>query len=90
MGLAEHLAIVGIGRASLAPSGDVVGVHLVQFVNAFGVVVAAERAVRAVGDAVRLRRPGLQIVDILFHDTVEDPNLQEILMLAAIEAESPK
>lgn len=52
MRLAEHLAVIFAGRASLAPCGHVVGVHLAHLVNPLLVRSLALGAQRAVGDSL--------------------------------------
>ena len=49
--LAEHLAVLDVGSAALAPRRHVVGVHFREFPHAGGVSVVAEGAERAVGCA---------------------------------------
>ena len=49
--LAEHLAVLDVGSAALAPCRHVVGVHFREFPHSGGVSVVAEGAELAVGCA---------------------------------------
>ena len=48
MSFAEHLAIVQIGGAALAPGTDVVGLHVLEIPDFFFVGFPLQHAVRAV------------------------------------------
>ena len=77
MRLAEHLAVIFAGRASLAPCGHVVGVHLVQFVDTVLVRPVALGAKRAVGHTLSFGVFRLFLVYFTFCPLIKDAHIQE-------------
>ena len=71
MGSAEHLAILGRAIAALAPRRNMVGVHLVEFVDSLLIGVVANGAKRAVGFAFGLSFLRLFVVRDLLGLVVE-------------------
>src|SRR3984957_3632563 len=83
MGNAEHLAVLGRPFAALAPCGNVVGVHFVDFIDSALVRVAPNRAERTVGLAVGPRCLRLLSVCGPLDRCVEDPDLQQLCVYRA-------
>ena len=76
MRLAQHGEVQQVRRATLRPCSDVVGVHLLELVDARLVVVNTERAQRAVGRAVDLRVLRLLLVTGPLGALVEDSDIE--------------
>ena len=85
VGLAEHLAVLDVGSAALAPRRHVVGVHFREFPHAGGVSVVAEGAEQAVGCALCLRLLRLAGIDRALRGLVEHAHVQERRVLFAAE-----
>ena len=67
---AEHAAVRLVGGAALAPCGDVVGIHLGEFVDAGVVAAFLQGAVGAVAHAFLLGGLGLLGIDLIYRRSV--------------------
>lgn len=80
MGTAQHLAVAGRAVAALAPRGNMVGVHLVEVIDARLVRVVPDGAQRAVGFALGFHFGRLLVVSDALGLLVEDPDGQQFLV----------
>ena len=74
--LAEHLAVLDVGSATLALRRHVVGVHFREFPHTGGVSVVAEGAELAVGCALCLSLLRLAGIDRALRGLVEHAHVQ--------------
>ena len=79
---AQHLAVFLVSSATLAPSGDVVGIHLVEFVNAGN---ALEGAIGAVTHAFLFGGLGLLGIHPVDSRLVKHTDIQQALILFATQ-----
>ena len=76
---AQHPAVALIGGAALAPRRHVVGIHLIEFVDAGAVATLLQDAVGAVAHAVLLGGLGLLGIDAGDGRLVKDTDVQQAL-----------
>jgi hypothetical protein len=70
VGFAEHLAILNVGCAALAPGAHVVGIHFGQLPDSGLIAVVTQCAEWAIGDSFLLRRLGLCSINRFFRGFV--------------------
>ena len=85
MRLAQHLAVLDVRAAALAPRRDVVGIHFLQFPNLGVVGIVTDGAEGAVALALGLGCSRLLGIDGLLRGLVEHAYIQQPRVLTAIE-----
>ena len=85
MRLAEHLTVVGCRRATLAPCGDMVSVHILETPYPILVLALTEGASWTIGDPARLSLLRLTLVGTPLSCVVEETYLQQLRLHLAPE-----
>lgn len=83
--LAEHLAVVNIGSAALAPGGHMVGVHVLKVPDSGVIGIMTDSAEGAVGLSLLLRCCRLLRIDGFLRGLIEDADVQQFRVLTTVQ-----